>query len=245
MIKCRTDYWNCTTIANYIRGIKKPHALGLDEWNAWHENAKKTHPIRYWMAEELLDTLQDIAYWPADMYYTAKTYVRNRWVDKTHYINTGLKAGKYHEFDTKILYGLFNELIDFVEIELAHLSRVNKTKKYNFTNGRCAEAGLDHLDWGSKLIYDESHLINKKHKDYGKPTQQALDYQEIKKLYAWWKIDRPNRCEPSLLFPTDKKLSPKKLKERLEQINKIEAKYDKEDTRMLTRLIKIRHSLWT
>jgi hypothetical protein len=96
--------------------------------------------------------------------------------------------------------------------------------------------------------------VDKKDPKYGKPTHQAISAQKIKELYLWWK-DRPNRPEPmavaGLSWDQNKednlmggKISKKELLE-FKKLEKIEADYEKEDTKMLIELIKIRKELWS
>ena len=252
MLRSRIHYWNCGKFADYIRGSKKPYALGWDEWDEWNKDAAQKHPIRYWIAETGLKKLQDIVYYPSDLYYSIKTYSKNRWYDKCHLVNTGLKPGQYYEFDYKVLHGLFYELTDYVEVELARMQTWHNENKYNFIKGRCAEAGLDYLEWASSLTYDEAFL-RKNDKRKGKLTSQAISAQKVRELYEWWTITRPNRPEPSVVAKYneivgdtifDGKLSAKK-RACLTKINKIEERYEQEDTDKLIELIKIRREIWT
>jgi hypothetical protein len=238
MLKFRFNYWSCSRLADFIRGSKKPLALGWDDWDRWHLESKKKHPFRYWVAENGLKILQNIIYFPYDCYHTAEVYIRNRWIDKCHLLNTGLKPGPYYEFDYKVLYGLFNELSNYVEKELAalRLSRYDKSKKYKFVNGKCREAGTDHLDWAISLVYNEEYGIQKGEDDYGKPTPQALSAQKVKDLYLWWKDIRPNRIDPHDLY---------KGKNDFLKIEELEDKYEDEDTNKMIELIKIRRDIWT
>ncbi len=188
MIKPRFYHWTCSKFADFIRGIKKPYALGLDEWDQWHKSAKQKHPVRYWIAETGLRKLQNLIYFPYDIYHTIKTYIGNRFVDKLHYLHTGLKPGEYYDLDHRILHGLFNELVIYVETECAWTYGKPKEVKhlYKFKNGSCKQAGLDYLDWGIKDKYK------------GKLTPFAKSCKEIKRLYIWWTEKRPNRKNPYL-----------------------------------------------
>jgi len=253
MLRTRIHYWNCGKFADYIRGSKKPYALGWTEWDEWHINAAKKHPIRYWIVETGFKKLQDIVYYPSDLYYSIKTYIKNRWIDKCHLVNTGLKPGQYYDFDTKVLHGLFYELVDYVEVELAASAKwSSKNKnKYKFVKGRCAKAGLDHLNWASRLTYGKDWCKDKTDPDYNLPTQQAIDAKKIKELYIWWTVTRPKRKDPQDLSgytkidADPKSLNDKKLRNALSRLEKIEQKYDNEDTEKLIELIKLRHSIWT
>lgn len=252
MLRQRIHPWSCSKVADFIRGEKKPYALEWHKWDEWDKDIKQRKPVRYWLSEKGLKILQNTIYYPYDLYDTIEVYVRNRWIDKTHVLNTGLKPGQYYEFDYKVLHGLFYELTDYVEVELAGMQTWHNENKYHFVKGRCAEAGLDHLEWASSLTYDEAFL-RKKDKRRGKPTPQAISAQKVRELYEWWKITRPNRPEPSVVAKYnevvgdtifDGKLSAKK-RACLTKINKIEDGYEKEDTDKLIELIKIRREIWT
>jgi hypothetical protein len=188
MIRQRFYHWTCSKFADLIRGEKKPPALGFDEWDKWHESVKKKRPFRYWIAETLLKKIQDIVYFPYDIYHAVKTYIRNRYFDKLHYLHTGLKPGEYYDLDHRILHGLFNELVIYVETECAWTYGKPEQVKhlYKFKNGSCKQAGLDYLNWG----------IKDKHK--GKLTNFAKSCKEIKRLYLWWTEKRPQRKNPYL-----------------------------------------------
>jgi hypothetical protein len=237
--KFRINYWSCSKFANLIRGEKKPFALQFEEWEKWRETSAKKHPYRYWLAEELLDFLQNIVNFPMDVYNTIEVYVRNRFIDKLHYLHTGLTPGEYYDADYRILHGLFNELVIFVEREQAHLMNAYPERKYKFVKGRCKQAGLDYLDWACNLKMNEDYGVNPDDKDYGKPTAQAISSQKILELYNWW-LNRPNRIDPHTLFTKEKDG-----KYYYRKIGKMENDYDKEDTEKLIELIKIRDCLWT
>jgi len=188
MIRSRIKHWTCSKLADLIRGEKKPLALGWDEWDEWHEAAERKHPFRYWIAENGLKKLQNFFMFPVDIYRTVEVYIRNRFIDKLHYLHTGLKPGEYYDLDYRILHGLFNELVFFVETECAWSYGKPKEVKhlYKFKNGSCKQAGLDYLNWGIKDKYK------------GKLTPFAKSCKEIKRLYLWWTEKRPNRKNPYL-----------------------------------------------
>ena len=256
--KTRINYWSCSKFADFIRGEKKPYALEWGKWDEWNQEQKKKRPVRYWLAEEGLPKLQDLIMFPVDVYTEIRYYVNNRWITKTHYLKTGLKPGHYYELDYRILHGLFNELVDFIEIEYAHLAKWSlkkSAKNYKFKRGRSVEAGLDYLNWACSLKYNKEWGVVKKDPKYGKPTSQALNAQKIAKLYMWWKEVRPNRPEPmavaGLSWDQNKednlmggKITRKELSQ-FKKLEKIEADYEKEDTKMLIELIKIRKELWS
>lgn len=240
MLRNRIHYWTCSKVADFIRGEKKPYALEWGKWREYYADLKKRKPIRYWITEELLSTLQNIVYYPYDIYSNTKGYIRNRWIDKTHYLKTGLKPGRYHELDSRILHGLFNELVDYVEVDLAHLSLWDRTKKYKFKTGRSVEAAYAYFEWASNLKYGEDCGYSPNDPDYGELTPQAEDTIKIKTLYEWWKDERPHRVNPFDVF-TKETHGDKYFK----LIDEREKLYEQEDTNKLIELIKVRGSLWT
>jgi hypothetical protein len=182
-----------------------------EEWDEWHTQATKAHPVRYWIADTALDNLQDFVTWPVRKLHDIKYYINNRWVTRTHSLTAhvqDIKPGQWQDVGNRFLPCLFNELVDFVEIETAwsHIAWSDKkdTEKYNppfYASGwwrwrtwRCPQAGLDHLDWAMSLT--NTDWCEPDHPEYGKPTLQAVRAKEIKELYLWWTTTYRNRPDP-------------------------------------------------
>jgi hypothetical protein len=240
MIRNRFSYWSSSKFADFILGEKKPLVLEWGEWDKYYDDLKKRKPWRYWITEHLLKSLQNTVYYPYDIYNEIRHYIRNRWIDKTHYLKTGLKPGRYHEMDSRILHGLFNELVDFVEIDLAHLSLWDQTKKYTFKNGRSIEAAYAYFDWITNLKHDADSGCLPNDPDYGTLTEQAKAYTKIKEIYEWWKNERLNRVDPFDIFTKETHGN-----QYFKLIDDREKLYEQEDTDKLIELIKVRGSLWT
>ena len=273
-----THYWSCTPFADWIRGTKKLSAGTADEWDDWTTAAQMKHNFRYWLAEEGLSYLQDFVTWPVRKIYDCKYYINNRWVSRTHSLTAhprDIKPGQWQDVGNRFLPCLFNELVDFVEIESAwsHIAWDDEARKkykspfwasgwFRWRTWRCPEAGLDHLNWAMTLT--NTDWCGPEHPDYGKPTGQAIRAKEIKELYLWWKEVYPNRpdpheasgwsdyCEAKRVLNNGRLFGSKETPELRKQGNKalklstkIEQQYDKEDTEMMIRLIKARDSLWT
>lgn len=270
----RNNYWSCSDFADWLRGTEKPHAETGKGWKEWKTKAKAAHPVRYWLAEEGLDKLQKFIYWPVDKLYNVKYYVVNRWVDQSHALVAHpkhIKPGEWRDMDTRILYCLFDELVDFVEIEKAYSGyRWDEDKqkgmrwwqvgRWRTRTWRSAEAGLKHLEWETTLT-DEEWIDDK---SQAKPTYQAETAREIIALYKWWTEVYPNRPDPMDAsgwsdycddrrdrgidfldfedYPEDSKWDTRAMHEKMREMEKA---YEDEDTEMLIRLIKIRKSLWT
>ena len=205
----RSNHWSCSKFADWVRGVPSLTCGTSQEWNNWKKECKEHNSLRYWLAEEGLTHLQNFIMWPSDKLYLLKYWFVNRFVTKTHSLTSNLKKGQWHEFNERMLHCLFDELINFVEVEKAWKNIIcdkEAAKKYNapwyatgwfrFRNWRSPEAGLDYLDWESTLIMDESWGLEKDNPKYGKKSSQAETAETISKLYHWWKYSRPNRLDP-------------------------------------------------
>ncbi len=274
------NYWTCSKFADWLRGTTKGGAKTSEGWDEWEKQAKAAYPIRWWLAEEGLDYIQKVVYFIPDKLYAVKYYINNRYITRTHCLTAhpkDIRPGEWRDVGNRFLPCLFNELRDFVEIELAwwHLAwSPEERHKYNMPwwavgwwrvrTWRCPQAGLDNLDWQSKLVWKEEEC-EPDSPNIGKPTYQAEKALEILALYKWWTEVYPNRPDPhdasgwtaycelnrlsnggKMSFSADKTPALKKAsKLALKELRKIEEAYEKEDEAMMIRLIKIRNSLWT
>jgi len=198
----RNNYWSCSKFADWLRGTAKGGAKTGEGWNEWEQRAKAEGPIRFWIAEEALDAVQNFIWWPVDKIYDCKYYINNRYISRTNSLTahpSDIKPGQWCDVGNRFLPCLFNELVDFVEVELAwwHLAwNAEDRPKYNMPWGavgwwrvrlwRCPQAGLDNLEWQMSIKADESYGLNPGDKGYGEPTQQALRAKEVLELYKWW-----------------------------------------------------------
>lgn len=165
----RSEYWSNSKFADWIRGTDKLKVGTGDECAEWEKTAKTKNSIRYWIAEEGLDKLQDILYWIPDKLYSIKYYVVNRWIDQSHALVAHpkhIKPGKWMDLEHRMLYCLFDELVDFVEIEKAYSNfRWEREKckdrkwwqvgKWRTRTWRSPEAGIEHLKWEMTLTDEE------------------------------------------------------------------------------------------
>lgn len=206
------NYWSCTRFADWLRGMPKGDAKSTTDWRTWRKEAKSAHPVRFWLAEEGLDKIQDFVTWPIDFLYSIKYYINNRWVTKTHALTAhprDIKPGTWHDVGYRFLPCLFNELQDFVETELAwsNIAWSNKeeSKKYGapfwakgwfrWRTWRCPEAGLDYLEWSRSLVWTENEM-GPDNPLVGQRTHQAIVADEIYALYKWWTETYRNRPDP-------------------------------------------------
>jgi len=279
-----SKYWSCSRFADWLRGTDKPRAGTADQWDQWNHTASTAHRVRYWLAEEGLDYLQDLVYWIPNLLHSVKYYVNNRWITRTHALTAhprDIKPGTWRDVGDRFLPCLFNELQDYVEVELAwwHLAweSAEQREKYKMPwwavgwwrvrAWRCPQAGLDNLQWQMSLVAKEDYGLDPGDKDYGKPTQQAVNAREIYELYTWWTTTYRNRPDPheasgwtqicedirtvnggsglSIFKEVKDKHLRRAQDQALKRLHRIEQDYEREDEQMLVRLVKVRRSLWT
>jgi len=208
----RSHYWTNGLFADWLRGTPKLKCGTGEEWDAWEDKAKAAHPIRWWIAEEGVDYLQKFVYYIPDRLNDIRYYINNRWVSHSHRLTAhprDIKPGSWRDVGNRFLPCLFNELVDFVEIEQAwhHCIWSDEAKtKFNvpwyrkgwlrWRTWRCPEAGMEYLKWASGLKIDDSMGVNPGEKGYGEPTYQAKAAKEIIELYTWWTTTYRNRPDP-------------------------------------------------
>ncbi len=209
----RNEYWSCSKFADWLRGTTKLKVGTAEQWHEWETRAKKDFPIRWWLAEEGLDYIQKFIYWPIEKLYAAKYYINNRFITRTHSLTAhprDIKPGQWQDVGNRFLPCLFNELVDFVELELAwwHLAWEGKEVRakynapwwrfgwWNIRLWRCPQAGLDNLEWQRNLVFKEDEGFETGDPMIGKSTPQAIKAQEILDLYKWWTETYRNRPDP-------------------------------------------------
>jgi len=207
-----SNYWSCSPFADWIRGTTKLKMGTSEEWHEWETRAKRDYPIRWWIAEEGLGHIQDFVTWPVRKIYDLKYYINNRWVSRTHALTAharDIKPGEWRDVGNRFLPCLFNELVDFVEIEQAwhHIAWNDEAKEkfkapfwasgwFRWRTWRCPEAGIASLDWSMSLVWDKDWGVDETSPEFGKPTIQAIRAKEIKELYIWWTTIYPARLDP-------------------------------------------------
>jgi hypothetical protein len=207
-----TSYWSCSPFADWLRGTKKLSAGTSEEWDTWTTQAQMKHNFRYWLAEEALSHIQDFVTWPERKLNDIRYYINNRWVSRSHSLTAhprDIKPGQWSDVGNRFLPCMFNELVDFVEIEQAwHHCMWSDEAKTKFETPwyrsgwlrwrtwRCPEAGLEYLKWASELTVGEDMGATPGEKGYGEPTYQAKSAKEIIELYTWWTVTYRNRPDP-------------------------------------------------
>ena len=255
-------HWAESSIVYKLRtwfGITKPIALQWGEWDEWKKTTKREHPIGWWFTEVLPDALEWFPKTFLDPFYLIGYYYRNRFHRQTHVLRTGFKPGKYHDLSERLLYGVMESLVDFIEVEKAWLYIIwHPEDNLKLVKGRNAAAGLKYIDW--EITLDSDDLPDDQRSDL-----QAAAAREMKTIYHWWKEVRPHRPDPMdtsgwLEYCDEIRdtgwelLDERRPKEPGEDertrtmhrsMHEMEEAYDREDEEMLCRVMKIRLHLWT
>jgi len=203
----RSHYWTCSKFADWLRGTPKLKCGTSEEWDAWYASSAKSHPIRYWIAEEGLDHIQKFVYYIPDKLNDVRYYINNRWVSHSHALTAhprDIQPGNWSDVGNRFLPCMFNELVDFVEIEQAwhHCIWSDDAKTeyevpwwrkgwLRWRTWRSAEAGMEYLRWAETLTNEE--FLEEGEKHLAEPTYQAKAAKEIIELYTWWTVTYRNR----------------------------------------------------
>lgn len=211
--RSRRNYWSCSKFAEYVRrrfgANAKPGAATIEGWRDWKTTSKDNNSFVYWFTEEFLDQVQDVLYFPYDVLSAIRYYVYNRFVTQTHKLKSNLKPGQFYELETRLLHSAFDELVEFVEVEKAHMQVVFSEDEHvryerpwyykiyplRLKRWRCAQAGLEYLNWETNLKVEHYDYLTQQTIVMDQPTKQALAAAETLYLYNWWKM-RDTRPDP-------------------------------------------------
>ena len=187
-MKQRIYYWSCTRLADLLRGTAKPRGETAEGWRDWETGVKVRNPLCFWLAEEFLDKAQDFVNWPMDRLRDLTYWFNNRFVEQTHVCRTGLKRGGSHETGERMLHGLFNELVWFVNEQKSWMEYISHSDKYrhlpsrktkwpfrHFTNFNYPELGLACLPEDRT---DEERAMSKQALDKTNEIEQAYDDED-------------------------------------------------------------------
>lgn len=225
--------------------INPPTAMTMPEWKNWHEQTKKEKPLAYFLKYNVLEKIENFISSIGREYRNFIYFFKYRTTHRYNILHTGLKPN-YYDLDTRMMHGLFNELVNFVEVDKALMNNIWGQKKFEkkpfFGRPRSKELGLDYLEWETKL--EES-------------GGQAENAKEVIALYKWWTEVYKNRPDPNEASGWSGYCERNSIEEimdgntkedsqiYLDKLREIEVQYEKEDEEMLIRLIKIRKQLWT
>jgi hypothetical protein len=240
-----------------------PDAASMEEWDEWNNKAKE-NKLKWFIAETIP------TWFAVTFQYRYENFIsklKSKYIRKHNIITIdSLKDDEWYDTDTRLMHGMFQLLVDFVELEKAHMEiafNMDNPPKYMLkAKYRSASAGLKYLEWESELG-----------KEGG--LNQAKHAKKVRDLYMWWKFVRPARTElmdvkgvmdmsssefysdldsddskervSNMLADIDRRKE--KEPELYESVNKAyedaEKAYNNEDEKMLIQLVKIRKSLWT
>ena len=235
-------------------GIDKPQFAEMHKWEDIDARIRRQQPVGWFLTETLPDFIEAVYNFVTAPYYKTRYYIRNRFYRKTHVLRTDCSVGDYCDTDERILTGLSNAIIDYVEVELAFKHKwcgSDEVPNAVWKDGRCIQLGLKYLEW--EIGLDDPALD-----EYNRADSQANSAREIKAIYDWAK-SRPDRPDPMEIsgwsehctkYPGiwRKQETPEQAEESavaLKKVREIEAQYEQEDEDMLIRIIKVRKSLWT
>lgn len=248
--------------------FNSPSAATWDGWDDFKADFKAKAPVRYFFSK-------DFSQWfnrPRWAIREVLNWFRYR-IIRYHIIDTGLEPG-YYDADTVLLHSSFNILKEFVEVEKAWMHRSMSTMGtglpwyayyvpfYGHFFFRDRGAGLEHLLWESDL---DRETPGKDKNEASISVDQAGAAREVMMLYLWWVDIRPARKEPEYpieLVEFDKthdsalswfsdrftNAHPKEhalFRQHSKDVHDAEEMWNKEDTEMFIKLIKIRDTLWT
>lgn len=164
--RTRMSYWAHSNLVAWMmpEESKEPKSFtNMDEMMAYL-NTKDP------LAERIIDKLQDVVMFPADLIYSIKIYFKNS-KGNTHVLDGGLKKGQWYDLVYRIPVCLFGELEKYIE----------------------QEKGLETHEWEMKLTYDEDWGVESDNLKYGTLTPQALSAIEQNEIYKWWKANKDRK----------------------------------------------------
>ena len=208
--------------------IPRPLSATHEGWAEWHKTARASEPFKYFILETIPDK-----WWDFQTFFTCpvkdlRYWFRSRFTCRWHVVNTHLEPA-YYDSDTRLLHACFALLVDYVELELAHMNGSKRSRA----------KGLEYLDWE---ISDTDCQV-------GGQAQAATIKKE---LYLWWKDVRPNRPDPDAEYfvLTDRRDAGEEIPDAemvavLRNVGTIEKDQYEEDNAQLKKLIDVRYALWT
>lgn len=231
-----------------------PRDARAHTWNYWQRQTqlfKKHFPVRYFLKEDLPHHYYS---WVVRPINKTRAWFRYRFSIRHHVVKTSLTPG-YYDPDIRMIYAMFQILVDFVEIELASMYHAGQSsspsdpssvlkifqklyRKRTSKNHRYPEAGLAFLD---KEIEENPTFY---HPGINKAPYNQIDSALEKKfLYLWWTKYRNQRIDP---YGTGLIWSEKHRSDDLTHhlAESLESFYQQEDDEMLNRLLTIRSSMW-
>jgi len=172
--------------------------------------------------------------WLRRKWDSISAWVMNRFWYKWNRIHIKTLDEQWHDRDYVLMHAMFQILVDFVEGEDPRVL----VDDPNYLQGETEPSTIAAIE------------------------RQEANRKELKALYLWWKNVYPNRKDPIETADSpnfddmwgndaakrkawDESEAGKKWHEACQKSWEFDDLCDKEDTEMMIRLIKVRHSLWT
>lgn len=233
----RISYWSNSKFAAKLRSLfgiqKQPFSATCKGWSDYRIEAKKKSNFGYELIERL-DTLQDLVFFVPDKVKDVSRFFRNL-KDGTHVLKTQTKVGQWSDLVSKIPDALMLSIIDFVEVECAHMEESSSDDHVDSRTP--ATKGIAWLEFQIKSASttkreNERHPYRKIIAAYSFAKKEYLDFDVYKELG----ID--TSCLSHFEFSDEKA-------EMFNQINKRELKFNSDTTRHCNNIVKYRDYLWT
>lgn len=178
MYRHRKNFWSFSKLAKKVHSLlgapKVPYDLSREDWQKYHDDIKENHKIAYFLDEYIWDGLQNIIYFPYDLYRIIKIGIINRFIEKNWMLDTGLNRWTYRDYDHRLLHAVFNSFCkDYCMKE----------------KGKGSERKLYEMwKWEQSLVYDEDYGLDEGDEGFGDPTDQAIHAKKEQELFEWWKF---------------------------------------------------------
>lgn len=119
---------------------------------------------------------------PFDLYTTLDTYCQNRFISRIHILDTKFPKGVYYEIEDRMLHGLFNTFIDFVENEKDGMAEILKSRKtYEEANMHSHLQMLN--DWERLYSFWKNRPLRKSVSDFENSYAGYQEYEKLEKQY--------------------------------------------------------------
>jgi len=190
----RVNYWSNGNFARWLAPAqcKKPTAATRSDWLRWRMNYRDAAPIRYWLTETLFNRLQNVVYFPSDLYGSIRAYILNRFVHRLHLLKSNtLERGVFYDYEARLLFCVFDSFMDYCENEFPQtvlgknsgrfMTGENRFDNAIFTNKHRIEQRISTL---SGLMENEPHRHEVELEELNRARVHTF---ELQSLYHWWK----------------------------------------------------------
>lgn len=179
----RINYWSHSKLANRIHeklgATKKLHCGTMEEWDEYHL-ALKQYKFANWLDDKFWDGLQNIVYYPYDVYSEIRYAFKARFTDQRHSLQSKLPKWQYRDYRELLLFATFDSFCD--DFMIREKGRGCEKKMYKHFEWEC---NLRNSDCGDVNYYGD----DKSHPD-DELIPQALNARKLMELYRWWRIRR-------------------------------------------------------